>query len=420
MSSERVIGIVGVGMLGAGLAQAAAAAGLTVQMVDVEPEIARRAKDRVGESLALRAAGGKLSDREREETLSRLKVANTLSDMADAECVVEAVPEDAAVKRAILAELGGTVSSRTLLATTTSTISVADLAKPLDSADRLLGLHFFHPTEDNKLVEMVRGPATSEQTMVSARAICVRIGKTPVKVADSPGFIANRVRAAWNAEAMRLLERGEAGIHAVDEAVRTCGGFAQGPFTRMDTAGLEVELRLMQAIWQGLGKPARLAPPAILQKLVAGRHLGRKSGRGFYEYANGRPTPAYEVPPKGSRPRSSVVDELAAALGRPADRSMWIYGRLLAAAVGESALVADCIALPRDVNLSLELGFGWPEGPLATADRLGLDLMQRLLRDFSAETGGAEAFQPNPLLDRLVSEGRLGEQTARGFLHHSL
>ena len=420
MSNERVLGIVGTGRLGTGLAQAAAAAGIDVRMLDQTPELTRRARDRIGESLALRAAAGKMSDREREETVRRLKTAAALAELADAECVIEAVPEDAAAKRAVLAELSRTVSPRTLLATTTSTLSIDELARPLPGADRFLGLHFLYPAEDNPLVEMVRGAATSEQTLVSARAICVRLGKTPVKVTDTPGFIANRVRAAWHAEALRLLEQGEAGICAIDEAVRHCGGFARGPAAELDDGGLDAALRLTEAIWVGLGRPPRLAPPAILRKLVAAGHLGRATGRGLYDYANSRPTPAYEVPPRGPRPWPASVDELAQALGRPPGRPVWIYARLLAAAIGEAALVADGPALPRDVNLALELGCGWPEGPLATADRVGLDLVRRLLADFAVETGGGDAFAPPPLLERLVADGHLGEKTARGFLHHSL
>lgn len=420
MSNERVVGIVGTGRLGTGLAQAAAAAGISVRMMDQTTDLARKARDRIGEALARRAAAGKLSDREREETLHRLRVAAALTELTDAEAVIEAVPEDAAVKRAVLAELSRAVSPKTLLATTTATLAIDDLARPLPGADRFLGLHFFHPAEDNPLVELVRGTATSDQTMVSARAICVRLGKTPVKVTDTPGFIANRVRAAWQAEALRLLEQGEAGIAAIDEAVQRCGGFASGPGARLDDAGLDTELRLMEAIWVRLGRPPRLEPPAVLRKLVAAGHLGRATGRGLYDYANSRPTPAYEVPPRSPRPRPASVDELAQALGLPPGRPLWIYARLLAAAIGEAARVADGPALPRDVNLALERGCGWPEGPLATADRVGLDLVRRLLADFAAETGGADAFAPPPLLERLVAEGHLGEQTARGFLYHSL
>jgi 3-hydroxybutyryl-CoA dehydrogenase len=205
--------------------------------------------------------------------------------------------------------------------------------------------------------------------------------------------------------------------------MRKVGGFRMGPFELLDLIGLDVNLSVTESIYNDFGKPARFAPNAIQQKLVAAGHLGRKTGRGFYDYVNGaEPTPAYESQSddvSGWKPSKALTD-FAAALARPADRALWIYARIYMAVMNEAALVADTIALPRDVNLTMELGFNYPEGPLATADFVGLDVIQRLLADFYAESKGDERYKPNPLLDRRVSEGNLGEKSAHGFLFHAL
>lgn len=422
MTSERLIGVIGSGTMGAGIAHSAAAAGFQVRTLDVKPELVEKAYAGIATRLDERVAKGKLPKHEREDIISRLAIAKDYSDFRHAECVIEAVTEDLALKRQIFTELCNVVGPRTLLASNTSSLSIAKIADGLSKAERFLGMHFFNPAPVMNLVELVQGPKTSEQAMVDARAVCAKLEKTAVKVKDSPGFIGNRVNRPFYLEALHLVESGEADIATIDAALRQAGGFKLGPFELMDLIGIDVNLKVTQTVWADFGKPARFAPSAIQQKLVEAGHLGRKAKRGFYDYANGSPVPAYESRPKnaaGWKP-STMFTAFAKALEKPADRATWIYARILLAVINEGAIVAETIALPRDVNLTMELGFSYPEGPLATADFVGLDLVLNLMNEFHQVSDGNERYKPAPLLQKHVADGDLGEKTAQGFLHHWL
>lgn len=422
MNSERLFGVIGSGTMGSGIAQAAAAAGFIVQSLDTNPDLVKTAFGKIAERLDGRVKKGSLPKHERDAIVSRLHVAKDMSAFKDAEVVVEAVSEDFALKRKIIGQLDEIASPRTLLATNTSSLAISKLGEGLKHAERFLGMHFFNPAPVMKLVELVRGSITCEQAMVDARAICTALDKTAVKVKDSPGFIGNRVNRPFYLEALRLLETGEADVRTIDAAIRTVGGFRMGPFELLDLIGLDINSRVTQTVWEGFGKPARFAPNSIQTKLVSEGRLGRKSGCGFYDYSNGDPTPAFETKPKdasGWRP-SGALTEFSSMLDKKADRAMWIYARIFAAVMNEAAHVANEVALARDVNLTMELGFNYSEGPLATADYVGLDICQRLLADFHKETGGDERYAPNPLMDRHVAKGELGEKSAHGFLYHAL
>lgn len=421
MSSNRVIGVIGSGTMGSGIAEAAASAGFVTKVLDIDPDRVRKAYAEIGERLDRRVADGKMSGPKREATVSCLEVASAYEDLADAECVVEAVPEDPSLKRQVLAELERVVSPRALLTTNTSSLAIAELAEGMRHEERFLGMHFFNPAPAMDLVELVRGPATSEQAIVDARAICVKLGKTAVQVKDSPGFIGNRVNRPFYLESQRLVETGEATIGAVDQAVKDVGGLRMGPFELLDLIGLDVSQRVSQSLYDAFGKTARFAPSGLQGKLVSNGHLGRKSGRGFYDYSDGRPMAAYEtraLDTSGWRP-TPALRAFAESLGGSADRETWIFARIFSAVVNEGARVADTIATPRAVDQVMELGFHYPRGPLAQADHLGLDVVHALLLEFHEATGD-ERFKPCELIERHVSEGNLGEATARGFLHHSL
>lgn len=408
--------------MGAGIAQAAATAGFVVKTLDTDKTLVKDAIDGIRDRLDGKLAKGKLSQVEHDSIAGRLHVAEGLGDIKDAECIIEAVPEDLALKRKIFSELDRVVSPRTLLATNTSSLSIAKIADGLTHIDRVIGMHFFNPAPVMKLIELVRGPDTGDQAVVDARSVCTKLSKTAVLVKDSPGFIGNRVNRPFYLEAMRLLESGEADVQAIDAAVRNVGGFKMGPFELLDLIGLDVNLRVTETVYNDFGKPGRFTPSPIQKKLVSEGHLGRKSGRGFYDHSDGRLIPAFETRPKdvSSWGPSPALCAFARALGVAADRGTWIYARIYMAVMNEGAIVADTIALPRDVNLAMELGFNYKSGPLAVADFVGLDIIKNLLADFYEESNHDERYKPNPLLDKRVAEGNLGEKTARGFLYHAL
>lgn len=408
--------------MGAGIAHAAAAAGFLVKSIDVRPDLVETAYVKIAERLDDRVARGRIPRHDRDATMRRLQIARDYGDFKNAECLIEAAPEDLTLKRTILAEADRAISPRTLLASNTSSLSIAKLADGLGRPDRFLGMHFFNPAPVMKLVELVQGPATSEQAMVDARAVCVKMDKTPVKVKDSPGFIGNRVNRPFYLEPLTLLEAGEADLRTIDRAITSVGGFRLGPFELMDLIGIDVNLKVSQTVWEDFGRPARFTPSEVQKKLVEAGRLGRKSKRGFYDYANSDPVPAYETTPRdvaGWKP-SKPLQEFAAAIEKPADRATWLYARVLLAVINEAALAAETIALPRDVDITMELGFNHPHGPLAAADQVGLDVVLELMREFHRQTDGGERFKPAPLLEKHVADGNLGEKTARGFLHHWL
>lgn len=408
--------------MGAGIAHAAAASGFVVRTMDTDPALVRKAYDGIQARLDDRVKRGKIPAHDRDATLANLKIAESMSDFAKAEVVVEAVPEKSELKTKIFSELEKAVSDRTLIATNTSSLSVTKLSSAVSRKDRFLGMHFFNPAPIMKLVELVSGEGTSDQALVDARAVCAKLDKTAVKVKDSPGFIGNRVNRPFYLEALTLLEQGEADVATIDDAMRNVGGFKMGPFELLDLIGMDVNLSVTESVYNDFGKPVRFTPSKIQQKLVAEGHLGRKTGRGFYIHGDGELRVAYDAKLKdtsGWQP-SEALKAFAAALDKPANRSTWLYARILASVINEAALAADSIAIPRDVNITMELGFNYPEGPLASADYVGLDIIQKLLAEFYSQSGHDERYKPNPLLDRHVAEGNLGEKTARGFLYHAL
>ncbi|HPF38706.1 MAG TPA: 3-hydroxyacyl-CoA dehydrogenase NAD-binding domain-containing protein [Phycisphaerae bacterium] len=420
--SERLFGVIGSGTMGAGIAHAAAEAGFVVRTLDTDPALVRKAYDGIRERLDSRVQRGKLPAHDRDATLANLNIAESMSDFAKAEVVVEAVPENFELKTKIFADLEKVVSDRTLLATNTSSLSVTKLSSAVQRKDRFLGMHFFNPAPIMKLVELVSAEGTSDQALVDARAVCAKLDKTAVKVKDSPGFIGNRVNRPFYLEALTLLEQGEADVPAIDSAMRNVGGFRMGPFELLDLIGMDVNLSVTEVVYNDFGRPARFTPSKIQQGLVAEGHLGRKTGRGFYTHGDGDARPAYQATLKDTSgwQASDALKAFAAELGKPADRSTWLYARILLAVMNEAALAADSIAIPRDVNITMELGFNYPEGPLSTADYVGLDIVRKLLAEFYSQSGQDERYKPNPLLDKHVEEGNLGEKTARGFLYHAL
>ena len=422
MNSERVIGLCGSGPTAAALAEAAAAGGFVVEMLDANSAKAAELREEAVRRVEARFARGGLSRSDKEIIVSSLRLAQDYGAFARAECVVEAGSEDLELKRKAWAEMDAALPARALRASSTSRLSISRLSEGLAHADRFLGMHPVLLDSTFKVVELVFGASTAEQAMVDGRAICVKLGAVPVKVKDSPGFIGLRVSRPLFLEAMRLVETGETDIRTVDRAMEEIGGMAKGPFALMDQIGLDSELAITESIHADLGAAPHLAPTVLLQRLVGAGHVGRRTGRGFYDYGNGRQVPAFETPAKGVRSwkPTPALGDLAKVLGRPVDRSLWIYARVFMAVVNEAARVAESVALPRDVNQVMELGYGFAEGPLAAADHAGLDVVQRLLREFHKGSEGDQRFADNPLLDKHVADGDLGEKTAKGFLHHSL
>ncbi|GAA5049945.1 3-hydroxybutyryl-CoA dehydrogenase [Thermocatellispora tengchongensis] len=278
-----LVGVIGGGRMGAGIAQSFATAGASVVVVEAGEEAARAAVERIAAGLERAAERGRLAE-PAEAVLARVTIAEAVEALpADAELVVEAVPEDAALKARVLAAAEKAVGERTVLATNTSSLPVTELAAALAVPGRFLGMHFFNPVPASELVELVVAPQTGPETVRAALEWTHGLGKKDVVVKDSPGFASSRLGVALGLEAIRMVEEGVAEPEAIDDAMTLGYKHPMGPLRLTDLVGLDVRLAIAEHLHATLGE--RFAPPALLREKVARGELGRKSGKGFYTWA---------------------------------------------------------------------------------------------------------------------------------------
>jgi 3-hydroxybutyryl-CoA dehydrogenase len=284
-----VLGIVGAGVMGAGIAQVALENGWEVVMHDVDPDAIDRARERIRDDLGRRAAGLDLDADSIEDwvdgRLAGLRHSHTLDGLAsEASLITEAALEDLALKQSIFRALDAEAPRDTILATNTSALSVTTIAEAATShADRVVGLHFFNPVPLMRLVEVVAGARTSDGVVQRATEIVRSWGKTPVRSADSPGFIVNRVNRPFTLEALRLVEAGRATVDEIDRAVESAG-YPMGPFRLMDLVGIDVNFAVAKSLYEAFDRAERFKPSDIQESMVEAGSLGRKSGGGFYRY----------------------------------------------------------------------------------------------------------------------------------------
>ena len=361
-----IVGVVGAGTMGAGIAQLALEHGDEVVLHDVDPAAIDAATERIRAGLGRRAAratqvegedgaaGGADAQGWIEDRLALLRSAHTLDTVAaDAHVVIEAVVEDLGLKREVLRALDAGAPPDALVATNTSALSISEIAAVCPGGGRFIGLHFFNPVPVMRLVEVVPWGGTAPEVVERAMALVRGWGRTPIRSADRPGFIVNRVHRPFTIEALRLLEAGAADIEAVDGAMRE-DGFPIGPFALMDLIGIDVNLAVATAIWEGLGRPEHLRPSPIQRDLVEAGRLGRKTGIGFYRYESGRAVGPAEglsvgtARTDGGATSTAIRDRIRAALEREA-----------------RAALEEGLASAEDIELALRLGAGHPR-PLLT------------------------------------------------------
>jgi 3-hydroxybutyryl-CoA dehydrogenase len=277
------VAVIGAGTMGNGIAQVFAQSGFSVRLVDVAQPMLDRARATIEKSLSKFVEKGKLAAAERDASLGRLSTATRVDQLADADYIVEAIVENADAKRALFTSLDAVVRPEVILASNTSSISITLLGAATKRPDRVLGMHFMNPVPLMTLVEMIRGQATSDDTMKTASELCARLGKTPVEAADYPGFIANRILMPMINEAIFAVMEGVGTPDAIDTVMKLGMNHPMGPLTLADFIGLDVCLAILDVLHEGLGDP-KYRPCPLLRRMVAAGHLGRKSGRGFYAY----------------------------------------------------------------------------------------------------------------------------------------
>jgi 3-hydroxybutyryl-CoA dehydrogenase len=279
----KTVGVVGAGTMGSGIAQVFAQAGFTVRLVDVAEPMLDRARATVDRSLNRFVDKGTLSALDRDRVLARLQPATSLDQLAAADYIVEAIVEDAAGKSALFTSLGAIAGPEVVLASNTSSISITLLGAASGRPDRVLGMHFMNPVPIMKLVELVRGQATSNESMQTAFELCSALGKTAVEAADYPGFISNRVLMPMINEAIYAVMEGVGTPDAIDTVMKLGMNHPMGPLALADFIGLDVCLAILNVLQEGFGDP-KFRPCPLLRRMVAAGQLGRKSGQGFYPY----------------------------------------------------------------------------------------------------------------------------------------
>ena len=374
--------------MGSGIAQVAAVAGHRVVLADADGSAVRRARDGMAKSLSRDVEKGRLPAGGDAAVLDRLSFVEGVTDLspfAGAGLLIEAIVERLDAKQALFAALEAVVRPESILATNTSSLPVAAIGSVCKRPERVIGVHFFNPAPVMPLVEIVPSLATAGGVVAGARALVESWKKTTVLTSDTPGFIVNRVARPFYGESIRMYEEGVADVATIDWAMKTIGGFRMGPFELMDFIGHDVNFVVTRSVFEGLSYDPRYRPSVTQQRLLEAGWLGRKSGRGFYDYRDGAAPPA----PNADR-----------ALGQQ------IVDRTLAMLVNEAVdAVLMRVATPRDIDLAMTRGVNYPKGLIAWGEEIGMATILGRLEALHDEYG-EDRYRPSALLRRLVRDGR--------------
>jgi len=385
-----VVGVLGAGAMGSGIAQLATSRGHSVVLGDSQSDACDAARERIARALAREVEKQRLTRADADAASERLMLAHIPADASyDAfgacDLVIEAIVEQLDAKRAAFQRLESVVRSDCVLATNTSSLSVAAIAVACNRPERALGIHFFNPATVMPLVEVVPGVRTEQRTLQWARGIIDSWGKTTVLAQDTPGFIVNRVARPYYGEALRIHDEGMATVSDIDWAMTALGGFRMGPFELMDFIGHDVNYVVTESVWTALYFDPRFRPSLTQRRLLDAGLLGRKSGRGFYNYADGAERP---------HAREDAV------LGQS------ILTRIRAMLVNEAVdAVHHRITSPREVDTAMTKGMNFPKGPLAWGEEIGLAAVLAEI-DRLHDEYHEDRYRASALLRSMVRDGR--------------
>ncbi|MFT3885779.1 MAG: 3-hydroxyacyl-CoA dehydrogenase NAD-binding domain-containing protein [Flavobacteriales bacterium] len=383
MSDRIIVGVIGAGTMGSGIAQVAAQAGHGTWLYDTRPGAVEQALAGLRSTLDKLVRKGKLSAAEADALHQRIKPASDIRQLADCGLVIEAIVEDLAVKKRLFADLETVLAADAVLATNTSSLAVTAIAAACQRPERVIGLHFFNPAPLLPLVEVVPGVATSPALPARMGALMAAWGKAPVVCKDTPGFIVNRVARPFYGESIRIFEEGIADMPAIDAALRGAG-FRMGPFELMDLIGNDINFTVTRTVWEAFFFDPRYKPSFTQQRQVESERLGRKTGRGYYDYRAEQAVPPTEVAPEQAK---AIVE------------------RVLAMLINEAADALHLrVASAADIDLAMTKGVNYPKGLLAWGDEQGAAHWLAVLEALQAEYG-EDRYRPSPLLRKRALSG---------------
>ena len=383
MIERPVIGVVGLGAMGLGIAQVYAQAGFPVLATDAQSATRENAKTRLADALTERVIAGKLTAEKREATLCKLTIVNGLQELKPAVLIVEAINETIAAKRHVFAELDSIIAQDAVLATNTSSLSVTSIAAACLNPGRVIGVHFFNPAPLMPLVEIIKGVETDSAIANETNELISGFGKTTVLAKDSPGFIVNRVARSYYGESIRIYEEGLADFATIDWAMKEFGKFRMGPFELMDLIGNDINYTVTETVWKQCFYDPRYKPSLTQRLLFEAKHFGKKTGRGYYDYSEGA------VVPEPKRDKTSGEK---------------IFMRVLSMLINEAVdALYFSIASREDLDLAMKKGVNYPKGLLQWCDEIGAEKILHLLNELNEEYA-EDRYRPSVLLKKMVKE----------------
>ena len=374
------VSVIGAGTMGAGIAQIAATNGHEVSLYDSFDGAIESAESKLKKILNRLVEKERITQQENGAILGRINFTKEISQVAGSGLVIEAIIENLDIKQKIFAEIESLVDEDCIIASNTSSLSIASIASACKKAERVVGIHFFNPAPLMPLVEIIPAVQTSESTLNKAKSIIDSWKKITVIAKDTPGFIVNRVARPFYGEALRIYEEGVADFATIDWAMREIGGFRMGPFQLMDYIGNDINYTVTETVFTAFYFDSRYKPSFTQKRMMEAGYLGRKSGRGYYNYST-------------ETPKANEDRELGKKL-------LW---RILAMLINEAADALFLnIATKEDIDLSMTKGVNYPKGLLAWADEIGIENVLQQLESLQAEYG-EDRYRPSPLLKRMAT-----------------
>lgn len=382
-SKMMKIGILGSGSMGSGIAQVAATAGHEVLLYDNNPAALDRAKNKLLKILNRQVEKGRMDDRTAKAIFGRVYFVDDMLDFAGAGLVIEAIIEDLGIKKSVFGQLEDITGKGCILATNTSSLSIAAIAAACEKPGRVIGIHFFNPAPLMKLVEVIPAIQTDEAIVKQSRELIESWGKLVVLAKDTPGFIVNRVARPFYGEALRIYEEGIADVPTIDWAMKEIAGFRMGPFTLMDFIGNDVNYKVTKTVFEAFYYDPRYKPAFTQKRLSDAGWLGRKTGRGYYDYSENAKTPE---PNKDQNLGKLIADRIVAMLINEAADALYMN-----------------IASRDDIDLAMAKGVNYPKGLLKWADELGIETcverMDALYHEYLEDR-----YRCSPLLRRMARD----------------